>query len=95
MTANIMAAAEELTDAAYAYKPTATVRTLGQLIGHVAGTQKLICAAVLGDQRPAEDAIVKRATPKGLHLLAGTARHRNSRCGGCFHVGRTSVDGGR
>ena len=78
MTANTMAAAEELTEAEYAYKPTATVRTFGQLIGHVAGTQKLICAAVLGDQQPAEDAIEKRATPKGLHLLAGTARHRNS-----------------
>lgn len=64
MIANITAAAEELTNAEYAYKPTAKVRTFGALVGHVAGTQNMICAAVLGDKQPAEDAIEKSAKTK-------------------------------
>ena len=70
MIANITAAAEELTDAEYAYKPIATVRTFGELIGHVAGTQNLICAAVLGDKQPAEDAIEKSAKTKAALVAA-------------------------
>ena len=70
MIANITAAAEELTDAEYAYKPIATVRTFGELIGHVAGTQNMICAAVLGDKQPAEDAIEKSAKTKAALVAA-------------------------
>src|SRR4051812_48794938 len=52
-------AAEELPESTYAYKPTPEVRSLGQLIGHVAGAQYLICAAALGDKPREEDAIEK------------------------------------
>jgi len=64
VTGNITAAAEELSEAEYGYRPVAGVRSFGELIGHVAGTQNLICAAVMGDQQPAEDAIEKSAKTK-------------------------------
>ncbi len=66
----ITKAAEEMTEADYAYKPVATVRSFGELIGHVAGTQDLICAAVLGEQQPAEDAIEKSAKTKAAIVAA-------------------------
>jgi uncharacterized damage-inducible protein DinB len=68
--ANITAAAEEMTEANYAFKPTPTVRSFGELIGHIAGTQDLICAAVLGEPQPAEDAIEKSAKTKAALVAA-------------------------
>jgi uncharacterized damage-inducible protein DinB len=67
---NITAAANELTDAEYAFRPVAGVRSFGELVGHVAGTQNLICAAVLGDPVPAEDAIEKAAKTKAALVTA-------------------------
>jgi len=67
---NITKAAEELTDAEYAYKPVKTVRSFGELVGHVAGTQDMICAAVLGEKQPAEDAIEKSAKTKAALVAA-------------------------
>ncbi len=67
---NITKAAEELTDAEYAYKPVKTVRSFGDLVGHVAGTQDMICAAVLGEKQPAEDAIEKSAKTKAALVAA-------------------------
>jgi len=70
VTANITAAAEELTDAQYAYKPAETVRSMGQLIGHVAGAQNMICAAALGEPPRAEDEIERTQTTKAGLLAA-------------------------
>ena len=67
---NITKAAEELSEADYAYRPVATVRTFGELIGHVAGSQNLMCAAALGDKQPAEDAVEKAATSKAALVAA-------------------------
>ena len=61
---NITKAAEELSEADYAYRPVATVRTFGEIVGHVAGSQNLMCAAALGEKQPAEDAIEKAAKTK-------------------------------
>jgi uncharacterized damage-inducible protein DinB len=57
-------AAEELPESTYAFKPTPEVRSMGQLIGHVAGAQYLICGAALGDPPRAEDAIEKTKKTK-------------------------------
>ena len=69
----ITAAANELTDAEYAYRPVATVRSFGQIVGHVAGVQNHICAAVIGDKLPAEDVIEKTITTKAALVAALTA----------------------
>jgi len=70
MTAYITTAAEELTPAQYDYRPTAKVRTFGQLVGHVAGAQNLICAAALGDPPRAEDEFEKPGVTKAQLVAA-------------------------
>jgi uncharacterized damage-inducible protein DinB len=46
----LIAAAEQVPEADYGFKPTPDVRSFGQLIGHVANAQFMICAAALGEQ---------------------------------------------
>ena len=70
VTAYVTAAAEELPEADYAYKPVATVRSFGQLFGHVAGAQYMMCAAALGEPARAEDAVEKAATTKAALVQA-------------------------
>lgn len=64
ITGYITTAAEELPESTYAYRPTPEVRSFGQLIGHVAGAQYLICAAALGEPAREEDEIEKTRTGK-------------------------------
>jgi len=67
---NITKAAEEVSEANYAFKPVPTVRSFGELIGHVAGSQDMICAAALGEPQPAEDAVEKAAKTKAALVEA-------------------------
>ncbi len=48
----VTAAAEQVSEADYAYKPVATVRTMGQLFGHVANANFMICSTIRGQQSP-------------------------------------------
>ena len=70
VTANVTRAAEQMKDSDYAFRPTESVRTFGQLIGHIAGAQKMICAAALGEKPTAEDEIEKTATTKAALVEA-------------------------
>jgi uncharacterized damage-inducible protein DinB len=69
-TAYITTVAEELPDSLYAFRPTPEVRSFGQLIGHVAGAQYLICAAALGEPAREEDEIEKTRTAKAELVAA-------------------------
>lgn len=64
MIGYITTVAEELPESTYAFRPTPEVRSFGQLVGHVAGAQYLICGAALGDPPRREDAIEKTRTKK-------------------------------
>ena len=66
----LLRAAEQMPDSNYAFKPVATVRTFGQLIGHVAGAQNAMCAMALADPEKAEDEIEKSATTKAQLVAA-------------------------
>lgn len=70
MAGYITRAAEQMPEGDYAYRPVATVRTFGQMVAHVAGSQRYYCAAVLGDPAPDEDAIEKAASTKALLVTA-------------------------
>ncbi len=67
---NITAVADEASEADYAYRPIGTVRTLGEMIAHVAGAQASFCAAVLGKPAPAEDAVEKGPKTKAAIVAA-------------------------
>ena len=48
------AAASEVAESTYAFRPKPEVRSFGQLVGHVAGAQYLICGAAMGEPPQAE-----------------------------------------
>jgi uncharacterized damage-inducible protein DinB len=59
-----------MSEADYAYKPVATVRTVGELVGHVAGAQNMFCAIALGETPKSEDDIEKSAKTKAALVAA-------------------------
>ena len=72
----ILQSAIDMPEDKYSFKPVATVRSFGEIIGHVAGSQYMFCAAALGDSARKEDDIEKSTTTKaGLieALKASTA----------------------
>ena len=67
----ISKAAEQMPEADYAFRPTPEVRTFGELIGHLAGAQYLICAAALGEpSNVGEDAYEKQKLGKAALVAA-------------------------
>ncbi len=61
--APIIRTAEKVGEDLYAFKPTPEVRSLGQLIGHIADGNNGICSAASG-MKPAATGIEKSATTK-------------------------------
>lgn len=49
----LLRSAEKMPEENYNFKPVETVRSFGQVIGHVADAQYLFCSAVLGEKNPA------------------------------------------
>jgi uncharacterized damage-inducible protein DinB len=48
---NVVRAAEKMPEENYAFKPVPEVRSFGQLIGHVADAQFMLCAIAKGEKR--------------------------------------------
>jgi uncharacterized damage-inducible protein DinB len=67
---NIIRSAEAMTEANYAFKPVATVRTFGQLIGHLANENYLLCAAAKGEKNPQADKDYEKTTAKAELVAA-------------------------
>lgn len=55
-------AAEQMSEGDYAYRPTAEVRTFGQLLTHVASTNYFFCSNALGEASPVADLEKTRTT---------------------------------
>jgi uncharacterized damage-inducible protein DinB len=62
--ANILKTAEQVPADKYGYKPTPQVRTLGQILAHIADAQNNVCAAAVGDVKNYADTVEKTATTK-------------------------------
>ena len=67
--AYVLKAAEDMPQAKYGYKPVDGVRTFGQLVGHVADAQQMICALALGEAPPTTS--VERTASTKEALVAG------------------------
>lgn len=48
----ILRTAEKMPEEKYAFRPVDTVRTFGQIVGHIADAQYLFCSSVLGEKYP-------------------------------------------
>lgn len=62
----LLAAAEQMPEADYGFKPTPDVRSFAQLVGHVANAQYMICAAALGETSPARQNFEQTTDKAGL-----------------------------
>jgi hypothetical protein len=51
---NLTKAADRMSEENYDFKPTPEIRTFGQLIGHVADTQMVLCGLAKGEQKRGE-----------------------------------------
>ena len=49
----LLRSAEKMPEENYNFKPTDTVRSYGQIVGHVADAQYLFCSIAFGDKNPA------------------------------------------
>jgi len=49
----IIAAAEQMPEEDYGFKPTPEVRSFGQIVGHVANAGPMFCGAAMGETAPA------------------------------------------
>jgi uncharacterized damage-inducible protein DinB len=59
---NITKAAEQMPEANYSFKATPDVRSFGQLLGHIANANFMICAGASGEKSPATGDAEKLAT---------------------------------
>jgi uncharacterized damage-inducible protein DinB len=64
---DIVKAAQKMPEANYSFKPTDSVRSFGQLIGHVADAQYEFCGPVKGEAR---DSIVEKTVTAKADLIA-------------------------
>jgi len=60
----VAASADAMPEANYSFRPTADVRTFGELIGHLANEHYMICSGVKGDKNPQESVDYEKKTAK-------------------------------
>src|SRR5262245_32298243 len=70
---NIRESAEFMPEAKFTFKPVDTVRTFGQLIGHVAGANYVFCAAAKGEKSPQAEAAFEALATKAALIKAWDA----------------------
>ena len=51
----LLRSADKMPEENYSFRPTDTVRSYGQIVGHVADAQYLFCSIALGEKNPAPD----------------------------------------
>jgi uncharacterized damage-inducible protein DinB len=81
---NITDSAELMPESTYSFKPVDTVRTFGQILGHVAGANYVFCSAAKGEKSPqAENAFETLATKAAIVKALGESM---AYCDGAFQA---------
>jgi len=65
--------AEKMPEENYSFKPVDTVRSYGQIVGHVADAQYLFCSIALGEKNPGLDIEHTKTTKADLIAALNTA----------------------
>ncbi len=60
----LTAAADQMPEADYGFRATEQVRTFGQLVGHVADANYLLCSIAAGEENPSKASFEKTLTAK-------------------------------
>ena len=68
MKAILLRSAEKMPEENFGFKPTDSVRSFGQVVGHVADSQYTFCSSVLGEKRPALK--IEQTTTSKADLIA-------------------------
>src|SRR5260370_3842053 len=66
----VLKSAEKMSEANYAFRPTAEVRTFGQIIAHIADDQYNICAMAKGETRHAAYSEIEETLSTKAELVA-------------------------
>ena len=66
----LLRSAEKMPEESYGFRPTDAVRTYGQILGHVADSQYMFCAAALGEKSPAVTLRVEKTRTSKADLIA-------------------------
>jgi uncharacterized damage-inducible protein DinB len=69
----LLRAAEKMPEENYSFKPADTVRSYGQIVGHVADAQYLFCSIALGEKNPAPDIEHTKTSKADLVAALNTA----------------------
>jgi uncharacterized damage-inducible protein DinB len=69
----LLRSAQKMPEENYSFKPTDTVRSYGQIIGHVADAQYLFCSIALGEKNPALDIEHTKTSKADLIAALNTA----------------------
>jgi len=74
---NLVKTAEMLDNEMYAYRPTAEVRTSGQILAHVADAQYMFCSTAAAEDNPSETSVEQSAASKEeiVAALKGAAEY--------------------
>lgn len=78
---NIIKSAEKMPEANYSFQPTDSVRTFGQIIGHVADAQYEFCAPVKGETKNP----TAEKTLKSKAELVGALKEAFAYCDGVYN----------
>ena len=69
----LMKSAEKMPEENYGFRPVDTVRSYGQIVGHVADAQYLFCSIALGEKNPGLDIEHTKTTKTDLIAALNTA----------------------
>src|SRR5258708_22926367 len=69
----LLKSAEKMPEENYSFKPVDTVRSYGQIVGHVADAQYMFCSIALGEKNPAPDIEHTKTSKADLIAALNTA----------------------
>jgi len=69
----LLKSAEKMPEENYGFKPVDTVRSYGQIMGHVADAQYIFCSLALGEKNPAPDIEHTKTSKADLIAALNTA----------------------